>query len=43
MPGRAGAVEKGAVLELVFDEDRFEHAPQPNFYPLMHAREMMGK
>ena len=36
------AVERGAVLELVFDEEQFQHSPPPNFFPLMHAREMMG-
>lgn len=36
-------VERGAVVELVFDEDGFVHVPPPNFYPLMHAREMMGQ
>lgn len=38
----AASVERGAVLELVFDEEQFQHSPPPNFFPLMHAREMMG-
>ena len=38
----AVSVSGQATLEMVFDEDRFSQTPPANFYPLMHAREMMS-
>lgn len=36
------SVSDEATLELVFDEDFFGQAPPHNFFPLMHAREMLS-